>query len=83
MVLVLAHFMTSMAKRIREVGFTFVVFLWFSTAANGLLSPKGINYEASNMKKNGSLFFLTMASIFQFKLNGNKKLLYMILMGFL
>ncbi|KAJ6707581.1 SOMATIC EMBRYOGENESIS RECEPTOR KINASE 1 [Salix viminalis] len=42
---VLAHFMTSMAKRIREVGFTFVVFLWFSSAANGLLSPKGINYE--------------------------------------
>ncbi|KAJ6396277.1 hypothetical protein OIU77_021327 [Salix suchowensis] len=37
--------MTSMAMRIREVGFNFVVFLWFSTAANGLLSPKGINYE--------------------------------------
>ena len=67
--------MTSMAMRIREVGFNFVVFLWFSTAANGLLSPKGINYEgnfkilfffssASNMKKNGRLFFLTMVSIF-------------------
>ncbi|KAG5247473.1 protein NSP-INTERACTING KINASE [Salix suchowensis] len=37
--------MTSMAMRIREVGFNFVVLLWFSTAANGLLSPKGINYE--------------------------------------
>ncbi|KAJ6364779.1 hypothetical protein OIU76_029700 [Salix suchowensis] len=34
-----------MAMRIREVGFNFVVLLWFSTAANGLLSPKGINYE--------------------------------------
>ncbi|XP_011012715.1 PREDICTED: protein NSP-INTERACTING KINASE 1-like isoform X2 [Populus euphratica] len=37
--------MTSMAMRIREVGLHFVVFLWFSTTANGLLSPKGVNYE--------------------------------------
>ncbi|KAG6779238.1 hypothetical protein POTOM_015611 [Populus tomentosa] len=37
--------MTSMAMRIREVGLHFMVFLWFSTTANGLLSPKGINYE--------------------------------------
>nr|TKR85671.1 protein NSP-INTERACTING KINASE 1-like isoform X2 [Populus alba] len=34
-----------MAMRIREVGLHFMVFLWFSTTANGLLSPKGINYE--------------------------------------
>ncbi|KAL9354877.1 hypothetical protein Peur_052847 [Populus x canadensis] len=37
--------MTSMAMRTREVGLHFVVFLWFSTTANGLLSPKGVNYE--------------------------------------
>ncbi|OAY57006.1 protein NSP-INTERACTING KINASE 1 isoform X1 [Manihot esculenta] len=34
-----------MAFRRREVFFFFTIFLWFWTAANGLLSPKGVNYE--------------------------------------
>ncbi|KAJ9147436.1 hypothetical protein P3X46_029600 [Hevea brasiliensis] len=34
-----------MALRRREVVFYFCTFLWFWTAANGLLSPKGVNFE--------------------------------------
>ncbi|XVE71978.1 hypothetical protein DITRI_Ditri11bG0001500 [Diplodiscus trichospermus] len=29
----------------RDIGFCFMVFLWFWAPTNGLLSPKGVNYE--------------------------------------
>ncbi|KAK8688819.1 hypothetical protein V6N13_087557 [Hibiscus sabdariffa] len=34
-----------MARRRKEVGFYFMAFLWFWAPINGLLSPKGVNYE--------------------------------------
>ncbi|GMI77024.1 NSP-interacting kinase 1 [Hibiscus trionum] len=34
-----------MGKRRKEVGFYFMAFLWFWAPINGLLSPKGVNYE--------------------------------------
>ncbi|XP_034890016.1 protein NSP-INTERACTING KINASE 1 [Populus alba] len=37
--------MTAMAMRRREVGLCFVSCLWFLTTVNGLLTPKGVNYE--------------------------------------
>ncbi|KAJ6960351.1 protein NSP-INTERACTING KINASE 1-like isoform X1 [Populus alba x Populus x berolinensis] len=37
--------MTAMAMRRREVGLCFVACLWFLTTVNGLLTPKGVNYE--------------------------------------
>ncbi|KAK8711934.1 hypothetical protein V6N13_147190 [Hibiscus sabdariffa] len=34
-----------MARRRKEVGLYFMAFLWFWAPINGLLSPKGVNYE--------------------------------------
>ncbi|MBA0860352.1 hypothetical protein Goshw_016814 [Gossypium schwendimanii] len=34
-----------MGMRRREMGFYFLAFLWFWVPINGLLSPKGVNYE--------------------------------------
>ncbi|XP_022759962.1 protein NSP-INTERACTING KINASE 1-like [Durio zibethinus] len=34
-----------MAMRRREIAFYFLAFLWFWSPTNGLLSPKGVNYE--------------------------------------
>jgi hypothetical protein len=39
--------MTAMAMRRREVGLYFVACLWLLTSVNGLLTPKGVNYEGN------------------------------------
>lgn len=41
-----------MAMRKREIVFSFMVLLWFWSpmAINGLLSPKGVNYEGKIRK---------------------------------
>ncbi|KAK6255640.1 hypothetical protein SCA6_016945 [Theobroma cacao] len=40
---------SSMAMTRREIAFCFMAFLWFWAPTNGLLSPKGVNYEVQSL----------------------------------